>query len=138
MGTRVVLDTNVLISAFGWGGKPEQCLELVLDGDVEAYCTRSMLDELSRVLDYDRFDFSDDEKQSFLAIVTAAFHVTDTKVDVTRSDDADDDVFLECAVTVDADYVVSGDTHLLDLGSHDEIPILPPAAFLERVDAQSD
>jgi putative PIN family toxin of toxin-antitoxin system len=138
MGTRIVLDTNVLISALGWGGKPEQCLERVLDGEVEAYCTRSMLDELSRVLDYDRFEFSADEKQSFLSVVTAAFHVTDTDIDVNRSDDADDDVFLECAVAVDADYVVSGDTHLLDLGSHDGIPILPPAEFLERVDAPSD
>jgi|GEM_PF-3301319 len=37
-----------------------------------------------------------------------------------------------------ADQFSTGDTHLLGLGSHDGIPILPPAEFLERVDARSD
>lgn len=138
MGTRVVLDTNVLISALGWDGKPEECLELVLDGEIKAYCTQEMLDELSRVLDYDRFGFSDGEKQSFLTVITASVHIVESDVEVEVADDPDDDVFLECAVTVDADYVVSGDTDLLDLGSHDGIPILSPTAFLDRIDAPSD
>ncbi|MCH7661097.1 MAG: putative toxin-antitoxin system toxin component, PIN family, partial [Euryarchaeota archaeon] len=47
--------------------------------------------------------------------------------------DSDDDVFLECAVEADADYIISGDTHLTDLGSFRGIEILRPAEFLERL-----
>jgi len=137
MGARVVFDTNVLISALGWDGKPERCLELVFEDEIEAYCTRPMLDELSRVLEYERFDFSTAERQSFLAVITAAFHVTESGIDVGAADDPDDDVFLECAVAVDAGYVVSGDADLLTLGSYDGIEILSPAEFLDRLDARS-
>jgi len=134
MGTRVVLDTNILVSALGWGGKPEQCLELVFEDRIEAYATQSMIDELSRVLDYDRFEFSDDEKQSFLEIVAAEFHFTDPEISVDAVDDPDDNVFLECAVAVDANHVVSGDSDLLEVGDYDEITILPPDEFLQELD----
>lgn len=44
--------------------------------------------------------------------------------------DPDDNKFLACAIEGEADYIVSGDHHLLDLGSYRCIPILRPAAFL--------
>ncbi len=46
--------------------------------------------------------------------------------------DPDDDVFLRCAATAGADFVVSGDHHLLDLGQHAGIPILTVRELLER------
>ena len=61
-GTKVVLDTNVYVSAFGWGGKPDDCFQLVIDGEVQNYVSSKLLDEVSTVLEYPKFDFSDDQK----------------------------------------------------------------------------
>lgn len=135
MGPRVVFDTNVFISALGWDAKPEACLEQVLHGQAEGYISPAMLDELQRVMDYPRFKFTEDEKQSFLEIILASFHVVTPSVDVSVvADDPDDDMVLECAVAGDADYIVSGDSHLQDLDSVRSITILSPAAFLKRAE----
>jgi len=48
-------------------------------------------------------------------------------------DDPDDDRVLECAVAGHADYIVSGDRHLLKLGSYDSIPILTVRQFLDTI-----
>lgn len=48
--------------------------------------------------------------------------------------DPDDDVVVACAVAGDADYIVSGDRHLLKLGEHNDIPILRPTIFLALLD----
>lgn len=130
MGTKVVLDTNIL----GWDGKPEQCLKLVFEDVVDAYATQGMIDEVSRVLDYNRFDFSEGEKQSFLEIVVAGFNFAEPQVDVDAVSDPDDNIFLECAVSVDADYIVSGDSDLLELSNYDGIPILTAEEFLIEID----
>lgn len=49
---KIVLDTNVLISALGWGGSPESCLELVLKDRVDNFYSQEIHDELLRVMDY--------------------------------------------------------------------------------------
>ncbi len=54
------------------------------------------------------------------------------------SRDPDDNEFLECALAGGADYIVSGDAHLLDIGQYDGIQLVTPAAFLVVLDqAQS-
>ncbi|MFA1610055.1 putative toxin-antitoxin system toxin component, PIN family [Halobellus rubicundus] len=130
MGTRVVLDTNILISALGWNGKPEQCLQLVFEDEIEAYATQEMIDEFSQVLEYDKFPFTEKEKQSFLEIVVAEFEFADSKINVSASVDSADDIFLECAAAVDADYLISGDSDLLQLNEFRDIPILTAEEFL--------
>ena len=46
--------------------------------------------------------------------------------------DPDDDMFLECASAANADYLISGNTPLLDLGSFRGIPVLSPDEFLRE------
>ena len=62
MGPRVVIDTNVFISALRWGGKPEACVEQILQEQTDGYISPAMVDELQRVMDYPRFGFTDAEK----------------------------------------------------------------------------
>lgn len=132
MGTRVVFDTNVLISALGWDAKPETCLEQVYDDQVEGFISPAMLDELRRVMEYPRFEFGEQQKQSFLEIVLASFHVVEPGVSLNVIEaDPDDDAILECAVVSDADYVVSGDSHLLDLDSYRGVRVVRPTEFLD-------
>lgn len=46
--------------------------------------------------------------------------------------DPADNIFLECAVDGNADYIISGDKHLLDLKTYSDIQILNPKAFLVK------
>lgn len=54
----------------------------------------------------------------------------------TVSADPDDTKFLECALAGGADYIVSGDAHLLNVGQHEGIQIVSPAAFLSVLNQQ--
>ena len=81
MGPRVVLDTIVLISALGWGGKPEAWVEQVLQEQADGYTTPAIVDELRRVMDYPRFGFTDAENQSFQEIIPRSFHVIQPAVE---------------------------------------------------------
>jgi len=132
MGTRVVFDTNVLISALGWNAKPENCLKQVFQSSVEGCISSEMLDELQRVMEYPRFEFTDEEKQSFLEVILASFHIVEPQVDIEVIEaDPDDNMVVECAVESQADYIVSGDSHLTDVGEYKDIEVLTPTEFLE-------
>jgi putative PIN family toxin of toxin-antitoxin system len=60
---KVTLDTNILISALGWKGNPHKILQKVIDGEIELFISYDQFDELSRVLDYPKFDFTDEQKR---------------------------------------------------------------------------
>ena len=127
---RVVADTNVLVSAIQFGGKPKQLLDLAVDGHIDLAISEAILDETSRVL-RDKFhrtaeELRETDKQLRVLgrIVTPA-----ESVNVIDADPSDDRI-LECAVAADAEVIVSGDKHLLSLGSFRGIPIQPVGDFL--------
>jgi len=128
-----VFDTNVLISALGWGGKPEECLQLVLDDRITGYTTPEILRELALVMDYPHLDFTESEKQRFLSTIATEFHIVQPDVSVEICSDPDDNKFLECALAANAEYVVSGDSDLLELEEFEEADIVSPDVFLEKV-----
>ncbi len=131
-GTKVVIDSNVIISAFGWDGKPEAVLGLMEQGHVLNHTTEEMFDELKRVVAYPKLKFSPSLQARILEFIfswsTFVTHITPVAV-VTA--DPDDDKFIACAVASGATYIISGDPHLLTLGSYQDILILTPAKFLE-------
>ena len=92
----------------------------------------AIIGELRDVLKRDRLPFSDDQVDELAAKVLSISRVIDpeTTVEVVE-DDPDDDKILECALAGDVDYVVSGDSHLLDLEQHQGIEILSPDEFLQ-------
>lgn len=132
MGTLgVVLDTNVLVSALGFGGPPLDALLRTFDDDFRLLASDETLDELERVMTYDRLPFTDADRTQYLAILRREADIvqSDDVVDIVR--DPDDDKFLEVALAGDADYVVSGDRDLLDLESFRGTNIVTPDEFIE-------
>lgn len=91
------------------------------------------LGELDRVMTYDRLPFTAADRIQFLAILRREVDIvrSDESIDTVR--DPDDDKFLEVALAGGADYVVSGDRDLFDLGSYGGIEIVTPDEFLEIV-----
>lgn len=132
---KVVYDTNVLISGIGFGGTPWRCLVEVFMGDVEMVTSDAALAEFERVLGYDHLPFSPTEQERFPELLRREATVVNPVVSIEPVEaDPDDEVFLRCAVAGDVTYLVSGDSHLTDLGSYDGIPILEPAVFLSELE----
>lgn len=130
--TKVVIDTNVFISAFGWDGKPEAVLNLMEQRKVVNCITNDIYSELQRVVAYPKLKFSTTLQVNILEFVFSWSRFVQPKEAVTVIiDDPDDDKFLSCAVAANASFIISGDPHLLGLGSYHDIPILTPAQFLE-------
>jgi len=130
----IVVDTNVIISALLFGGNPRRVLEMVLTQTVRMAVSRKMLDEVAGVLQSRKFRYP---HEAALSIVRELESISDLVVPVRRIEaigaDPYDTMVLECAVTADADYIVTGDAHLLELKEFEAIRIVTPAQFLEGV-----
>lgn len=128
----VVFDTNVFVSALGWNENPERCLLYGLRGDIEMIVSPDTVTELWRVLAYDHLPFTESERIAFYHLVFHSSTVVTPDIDLSVSDDSDDDKFLEAATAGNADVLVSGDDHLLRLERYEDIEIVDPATFLEE------
>ncbi len=139
---RIVLDTNVWISALiSPGGTPAQLLaQLLAPLPAPSHIlliSPEILAEITRVLGYPkiakRYGASEQIAQQYIDKISRAALFIQTASVPTESIiavDPSDDKFLHCAMTGDADCIVSGDRHLKDLGSHQGIPVLSPVDFL--------
>lgn len=131
--TKVVIDTNVFISAFGWDGKPEAVLRLMEQRKIVNCITSDIYAELQRVVAYPKLKFSPTLQINILEFVFSWSRFVQQKETVSVvMGDPDDDKFLACAVAANASAIISGDPHLLSLGSYRNIPINTPAQFLEH------
>lgn len=131
----VVYDTNVLVSALGFGGTPLDALLYSLSTDTNLIATEDTLDELDRVLGYDHLPFTDADRERYLAILSQEVTLVAPEQTLDVIDcDPDNNMFLECAVVGEAAFIVSGDDHLLDLGDFRGISTVSPADFLGEVD----
>lgn len=133
MGTRVVLDTNITVSALGWRGPSHDIVQSCLAHQRNQVLSPDLLTELDRVLRYPKFHFSDSDILDYLTLLTEAADIVRPNFQVALIEaDPSDNRVLECALAGFADAIVTGDEHLLDLGEFEKIPILRPKAFLER------
>lgn len=131
---RVVLDTNVLISAILFGGKPRQILEKAIRGEIRLCLSEPILEELKGVLQRSKFNYSAEMIQFILTELTGiADFVNPSETINVVLEDPEDNRILECAVEAKANYVISGDFHLLKLSRYLNIEVLNVAAFLERL-----
>ena len=130
---RIVLDTNVLISALAFpGSKPDQILYRIRRGETELFISPFILSELDRVL-REKFRFTKKEADVRVNAIRAIAHVitpTERIAGVTTNDD--DNRILECVAAAQSEFLVTGDKeHLLPLGSYRGTKIVTPAQFLD-------
>lgn len=140
---KTVIDTNVLISALISTNKiPAQIIRAWRAREIDLLFSQAILSEYERVLYYPHVQrYSKmtvaEIDETLLNIQLYGLFVHAPDLNHLVSADPDDDKFLACAVAGEADVIVSGDSHLLTLGSYDGIPILTPAAFLTLLDERS-
>ncbi len=133
MGSRVVLDTNVLVSALGWRGPAMVIVRQCAEKRHQLLLSPAILEELERVLSYPKFRFGGKEIHDYLELVTEVAEIIEPGVQLSVViDDPSDNRILECALNGGADVIVSGDRHLKALVSFREIPIMSPGNFLDH------
>jgi putative PIN family toxin of toxin-antitoxin system len=136
---RIVLDTNVVLSALLWRGTPYTLLQLLRQHQhFQLFVSPVLLEELgevlSRPMSADRLRLIGRTAREVLAEYYDAVEVvTPLTVPAVVAADADDDHVIAAAVAANADLLISGDRHLLALGTHAGTRIISPAAAMQAL-----
>jgi uncharacterized protein len=129
---KIVLDTNVLISAIFWGGKPMEIFTHLLDERISAYATTEIMKEYFRLIEKigkGKDGFINTWKMKLLDII----NIIESTISVSDCRDPKDNMFLECAIVAQAKIIVSGDNDLLTLHPYRGIEILNVNEFLFKL-----
>ena len=137
---RAVLDANVTVSAIlNAQGTPGRILDAWRNEHFQLLMSDAILEEIERVLHYPkiakRHQWSLAQIQQFLTLLADIASLTPDDLELSViADDPEDNRYLECAVEGHANYIVSGDQDLLQLGTYHGIQIVTPRAFLDVLD----
>lgn len=133
MARKAVFDTNILISGYLWKGSARQAIEKVRQGEWIHLVSKDAIEELVRVLAYPKFGLTPHEMEPIIFdLMEISEYVELTSRIEAIKDDPTDNIFLALAADGQADVLVSGDHHLLDLKEFNGIPIIPLRKFLNR------
>jgi len=130
---KVVIDTNIFVSSF-FGGNPRRIIDLWKTEKITLCLSKDILDEYIEVLQ--RIGLQDeDELGELLSLFKRGFNMLFTtktpKVKVVKGD-PDDDKFIECAMALKAEVIVTGDKAIEAVGEYMGINILTPQRFLKN------
>jgi len=130
-GLKAVFDTNILVSAWFWEGNESKLMESVEEGFIHGYSSKQLIEELCRILGYPKFNLSQDEVESIRSYYLLLFRIVSPMQAVNiMLQDPSDNMVLECALEAEAEYIVSGDHHLLNVGEFRGVKIVTAAELL--------
>ncbi len=134
---RIVLDTNVFLSAILFGGKPQQVLDAAISGRARIFISGGIVIELEGVLRRAKFALPAQFVQTVVAeVMSLAEWVTPRSHSQAVADDPTDNEVIDCAIEAEADYIVSGAAHLLRLGEVGRTRIVDADSFLRLIEDQ--
>lgn len=129
---RVVVDTNVLMSAIFFGGPPLRILHAWRSGDVQIVLSKEILQEYLNVSERlsQRYDVT--EQKTLLALLAqTAELIAAPWLPKPICEDPDEDKFLACAITSSAAVVISGDKQLLKVSGFQDVEVITPRNFVD-------
>ena len=135
---RLVLDTNTALSGLLWQGTPGKLIDAAKQHEVALFSSTPLLAELLGVMSRAKFTNMLAARglrvqslfEGYAALVQL---VVPAQINPIIVRDPADDAVLACALAAQADYIVSGDAHLLDLKRYREIPIITAAQAMQAV-----
>ena len=133
-GLKAVFDTNILVSAWFWEGNESKLMESVEEGFIHGYSSKQLIEELCRILGYPKFNLSQDEVESIRSYYLLLFRIVSPMQAVNiMLEDPSDNMVLECALEAEAEYIVSGDHHLLNVGEFGGVKIVTAVKLLNML-----
>jgi putative PIN family toxin of toxin-antitoxin system len=131
---RVVLDTNIYISAFFWkNGKQHQILRHAVDKKIQVICSRQIMAELSAKLGEKFKVLRADLEEYTQTVERLAYFVEPAEIPNIVKKDPKDDKIIATAIAGGAEYIVTGDNHLLELEKVQDIKIVNSEAFIQKL-----
>lgn len=129
---KVVLDTNVVISAIIFGGKPRKILELCIKRELQNHTSNFLLSELTGIL-VKKFKFHKSTTKAIKSKLEKISRTVNPKKTLNILKDTPDNRVLETALEGNCKYIITGDKELLELGSYKKIEIVNPDQFLKKI-----
>ena len=130
---KIVIDTNVFISAVFFGGLPLKVLHSIISKRNDAYISPQIWDEYNDVIERLTKKYPSRLKHQLIDEVFKVFKVISPSTAISICRDPDDDKFLSCAIDAGCQYLVSGDDDLLSLGKVEDVTICTPSEFLNTL-----
>ena len=128
---KLVLDANIFISSFFWGGNPRMVLERAIKGIDELFITKEILTEIEEVMGRPKFHADKEEIDYFINSIEEIGNKIMPKKIKNGSRDKADNKYIECGIAANVDYIISGDIHLLELREYKTIKIITAQKYLE-------
>ena len=129
---KIVLDTNVLISAIFFYGPPYQVLKAWQEGRIKIAISEEILTEYQWVAEELSKQFPSVDIEQILELLTIHAEIVDTQgFEVTVCEDPDDNMFISCALASKSKIIVSGDKHLLRISGYKNIDVFKPRDFID-------
>ncbi|MGB4420748.1 MAG: putative toxin-antitoxin system toxin component, PIN family [Candidatus Saccharimonadales bacterium] len=129
---KIVIDSNVWISALVYGGKPREIFEKVVANGWVIVVSEEIFTEIRRVLNTKFKDFIEDFEVFQSILRPYLIEVKLGSVKVSKCRDVDDNVVIETALIGDVVCIISVDKDLLDLKNYENVLIASPSDFLEK------
>lgn len=115
-------------------GNPHKIVEKAINQELEVFISQEILDELQRILkrDFDQPEELIEEQINFIKQL-AEIVENKEKINIVK-EDVEDNKIIECAVSANAEFIVTGDSHLLKLKEYNQIRIVNPKDFLDTIE----
>jgi len=136
---KLVLDANVFISAFYWGGNPQKIIDRIIEGVDKLYFSNEILNEIAAVMGRPKFKSSPETIEKYIR----AIEKTGKKVFIPGNikgicRDKDDDDKIECGILSGANYIITGDDDLLTLKEYQHIKIITIKEYLQIINGSEN
>ena len=141
MTYKIIFDTNFYYSAIGFDNLLYRLLVCMIkdDSKFQQYSSPAIIQELTTKLYSSKFDqktknqIFQPQKDKFIELITKYCKIVTPTVEIKVCRDPKDDMFLELASTIGADYIITGDKDLLVIGGYQGVKIRKPSEFIEEL-----
>jgi uncharacterized protein len=131
---KIVVDTNILISAILKGKVPRLVIQFIVDSpDYQWVVSLEILAEYKEVLSREKFKLTDEIRNEWLEMIDLVTTLIDVNVEIDFPRDRKDARFLECASVAEADFLITGDIDFTEAQSLIDTPIVSVSLFNKLV-----
>jgi len=129
---KIVIDANLFISAFFWQGNPKKIIDRVINKLDDLFISADILSEITDVINRPKFKADKRETENYISEIKKIANIVDISEQLNLSRDKKDNKYIDCAIAASADFIVSGDVHLLELKEYGKIKIVKAKEYLDE------